>query len=54
MHTKKELEITKATSELKINDILNEDVGIRSNLQYINDLQALITLKNAAENINGI
>ena len=53
MHTKKELEITKVTAEIKINDILNEDVGIRSNLQYINDLQALVTLKNAAQNTEG-
>ena len=46
MFTKKELEATKDYCERKINDLLNKDGG--SDLDYVRNLQTLVTLKDAA------
>ena len=47
MFTDKELEATKKFAGRKIKDIINKEGG--SDLDYIRDLQTLITLKGAAE-----
>ena len=47
MFTNKELETTIDIANRKIADILNKEGG--SDADYIRDLQALVTLKDAAE-----
>jgi len=46
---KKELEDTKRLCEVKINEILTDKSGKYTDLQYIQNLQTLIKLKDAAE-----
>ena len=53
MFSKKELDATKKAAEIKINEILNDDSEKLSDLEYIRNLQTLITLKDAAENTEG-
>jgi len=49
MFFKKELENIKTFCEAKINDILTDELGKYTDLQYIQNLQTLVKLKDAAE-----
>ena len=53
MFLKKELENTKRISELKIEEILNDKTGKYSDLEYIQNLQTFVKLKDAAEKQEG-
>jgi hypothetical protein len=46
---KKELEDTKRLCEVKIHDILTDESGKYTDLQYIQNLQTLVKLKDTAE-----
>jgi len=49
MFSKKELEVTRATAEMKINDISNDDSDKYSDVEYIRNLQTLHKLKDAVD-----
>jgi len=49
MFFKKEVESIKRFSEVKINDILTDESGKYTDLQYIQNLQTFVKLKDAAE-----
>ena len=49
MFFKKEVEGVKTFCEAKMNDILTDEPGKYTDLQYIQNLQTLVKLKDAAE-----
>ena len=53
MFTKVELDATKRATEVKIEEILNDDSDKYSDVEYIQNLQTLIKLKDSAENKKG-